>query len=107
MSRRARQIPVAWLDAIPDVRVGDSLTVEVASSALTQVAWMAFAVPLAVLLGGAWLGGTAAGILGLAPDTASGIAGLGCLALASTIMARRGGAMVRVLKLTACRQRTD
>jgi positive regulator of sigma E activity len=107
MSRRVRQIPVAWLDTIADVHAGDALTVEVASGPLTQVAWMTFAVPLAGLVGGAWLGGIAAGILGLAPDTASGIAGLGCLALASTIMTRRGGVMVRVLKLTAYRQRTD
>jgi positive regulator of sigma E activity len=104
---QARQIPVAWLEAAAEPRTGDWLTVEVSVAALTRAAVWVFAVPLAALLAGAWLGAKAAGAFGLGPDIVSGAVGLGCLALASAFVSCHGGAVVGTLKLRSRHQRMD
>lgn len=102
---------MSWLHgagALPGrVAEGDELTLEVSARALTRVAGMVFAVPLAALFAGALLGRSAAEAVGLEADMAGGLLGLACLALASTITMGNGGVMVAMLKITARRQRTD
>jgi positive regulator of sigma E activity len=104
--QRDRQIPLSWLAAGGEPRVGESITVEVPSAALTRVAAVLFAVPLAALLAGAWLGRLAGGAA-LGADLTSGIAGLICLGSSLLVVARYGAAMAGMLRLTAHRQRMD
>ncbi len=85
----------------------EELTLEVSARALTRVALMVFAVPLAALLAGAWMGRAAADVVGTGADMTSGLAGLACLATASAVMAGNGSAMVGMLNIRARCRRTD
>lgn len=82
-------------------RVGDRVKVRVAAVSLNRIAAACFAMPLAALLGGAGIGGWASAGTRFDADVISGVAGLCCLAVALAIISRSGGALLRMLKLTA------
>lgn len=105
--RPAAQIPLAWLNLPTETGAGDRVTLAVATGSLTRLAGRVFGVPLAALLIGAWLGEWLAGRLALSPDLGAGIAGLGFLLAALALVARQGGTLGRMVKLTARLERTD
>jgi hypothetical protein len=70
---------------------------------LTRAACLLFAVPLAALLAGTWLGGMAAKPVAVNGDLAGAMVGFLCLTVAMLIMARRGAAVMGALRLTAHR----
>lgn len=98
---------MSWLGFGADLRRGESVAVDVSARALSRVAAVVFALPLAALLAGAELGRWMAELAGLEAELTSAVAGLACLALASTIIAGHGGALVGMLKIVARRQRTN
>jgi positive regulator of sigma E activity len=97
----ARRLPVGLLDLDVSARLGDRVAVRVGAGSLNRIAAACFAVPLAALLAGAGLGRLLTAGTALDADVASGLVGLGCLALAFMIVGRNGGALLRMLELDA------
>jgi hypothetical protein len=77
------------------------VTLLVDGGALTRLAVLLFALPLAALLVVAWGGSILAVQVGLAPDLVAALMGLGALGLTFSLMARSGGALLRMLKIRA------
>lgn len=105
--RPSAQIPLAWLNLPAEAGAGDHVTLAVTAGSLTRLAGWVFGMPLVALLGGAWLGERLAGPLTLPPDLGAATAGLGFLLAALALVARQGGTLGRMVKLTARLERTD
>jgi positive regulator of sigma E activity len=104
---RSPQIPLTRLDSAAGARYGDRVTLLVAGASLTRLACLVFALPLAALLAGAWLGEALAAVPGWPADFVSGLAGLAGLMAAGTWVASRGAALERGLHLMVRLERTD
>lgn len=77
------------------------MTLRVSSRALSRLAVILFALPVAVMLIVAWMAAALAPGLGLPPDPTAGVAGLVGLALCCCLVGRRGGRLERTLTLNA------
>ena len=104
---RGAEISLAWLQEVREVSVGDAVAVEFTARALTRAAAMVFGLPLAALLVGAWLGGLAAGSVGLPADDVGAVLGLAGLVLACLTVTRCGDKVTRTLRLTVHRARIE
>lgn len=107
LQSRLPQIPLTRLDSAAGARYGDRVTVLVTGDSLTRLACLVFALPLTMLLAGAWLGEAVAAASGWPPDVSSGLTGIAGLMAAGIWVASRGAALERNLQLTARLERTE
>lgn len=98
---RSREVAPARLGLA--ARVGERVTVAVPEAALTRVAALLFGLPLAALLGGAWIGAA----LSAGSDVVSALVGVVSLGLTLWLVTCSSGALARTLTVAARLQRTD
>ncbi len=97
----AREIAAERLGLPGRLQEGDAVELGLSGRALTRVAVVCFAVPLAALLAGALLGDAIAASTGSGGDAAGALLGFAGLAVALLMAARRGPELARSLEVQA------
>jgi positive regulator of sigma E activity len=98
-----RRIPAKLLGLAPGGPPGSAVTLRVDATSLNRVASVCFALPLVVLLAGAWVGRWLGTRSGFDAELLSATLGLSLLVLALAALVRWGGAVLRLLDLRARR----